>query len=157
LEQCAKSRFDVYLPLRQDAALWLSHVGDHRLSQFLVVLSVWRDGQPQQPGTVQQPDGENLAVAAPGPDRRGRRLCRTASASPGPLGAAASVPRRTATPAARAQPGSAHRLPACSTPSAHSDQTSPHRQAERGLATGPAVWPHEHNVALADSPPCDDS
>ncbi len=38
-------------------------------------MSMWRERQPQQLGTVQQPDGENLSVAAPGSDRRGCRVC----------------------------------------------------------------------------------
>jgi len=75
LQQYAESGFDAYLSLRQDAAFWPSDVGRHPLSQLLVVLSFWRNRQSQQLGTVQQPDGENLPVAAPGPDGPGRRLC----------------------------------------------------------------------------------
>ena len=62
------------LPRRQHAALRLGHVRDQLLRQLLVLPSVRRDRQPQQLGPVQQPDGENPPVPAPGPDRRGRRL-----------------------------------------------------------------------------------
>jgi hypothetical protein len=73
-DTCARRRFNVGLPGRQDAALRLGHVLDQLQRQLLVLLSVRRGRQPHQIGSVQQPDGENPAVPAPGPDRRGRRL-----------------------------------------------------------------------------------
>ncbi len=50
------------------------HVGGHLGGQLLVVLRLGRDRHSQQPGTVQQRNGEYLSVAAPGPGRRRRRL-----------------------------------------------------------------------------------
>ena len=55
------------------------------------------------------PRGSMCAPPRPSP------LRRTANTSPDPRGAAASAPRRAATPAARPPPRSAHQLPACST------------------------------------------
>ncbi|GAB3999024.1 hypothetical protein GCM10029992_26610 [Glycomyces albus] len=72
-DQCVLRRLDVGLASGQDPARRIDDVGGHSPPQLLVAPRVRRGRQPQQPGTVQQSDGEDLPVPAPHPDRGGRR------------------------------------------------------------------------------------
>lgn len=74
LDQRAHRRLDGHLSRWQYAVLRVGQIRNQLPRQLLVPLSVWGGGQPQQVSTIDQPDGDNSAVPAPGPDSRRRRF-----------------------------------------------------------------------------------
>lgn len=73
---CAEAGFDADRVLRKDAPRRLREIRHHVFREFGVVICFRRDGQPRQPSSVQQSDGEDRPIPGPTPDARGQ-LART--------------------------------------------------------------------------------